>query len=75
MEMIENITASPGFLRYEPQKIRFDGRDFYTNGMMLVAYGLYLAKRARDGDEDAIELLSVFGVQINDADDNPYWPM
>ena len=36
---------------------------------------LYLAKRARNGDAAARDVLTAFGVEIEDADGVAYWPM
>ena len=59
-------------------EVVFDGRTFiiteefgYLNGMIL----LYLIRRARNGDAAARDVLTAFGVEIEDADGVAYWPM
>ena len=64
--------------------IRFDGRTFaHLGGYPWVDFAanvnlmhlLDLAYRGRRGDAGAVQLLTAFGVVVNDADGQPYWPV
>lgn len=75
------ITLAP-FDPCAPRHVAFDGRRFVVGHGMWgsAAEDLYhmtrldLAYRARRGDESAVAVLTAFGVTIDDADGQPYWP-
>lgn len=58
--------------------LRFDGRNFgVVTGESLIPMMsiLYLAKKARQGDEVAKETLNAFSVFLHDETGQAYWPM
>ncbi len=59
---------------HEPKKIKFDGFEFIVSLENIVLY-LYIARRARNGDEEAIDILNTFQVKIIDINGNLYWPV
>lgn len=57
------------------EKIRFDNHIFEKrNFEIYTLHYLYIAKKARNGDSDAIEFLYTFDVRITDYNGNSYWP-
>jgi hypothetical protein len=64
----------PGYLiPFNPPTIPFDGFIF-AKGPEVVLW-IYLAHKARNGDQAAAELLNLNGVIVRSADMRYYWPM
>ncbi len=73
--MLDNKTLNNNVVRLEHPKVFFDNRYFEVTVSIETSMVLYLAKKARDGDIDAISALDAINLNIVDADGNEYWPM
>ncbi len=56
-----------------PPRLKLDGFSF-SPGVGNIIGGLYIAHRARNGDEDAIAFLTALRVTIVDSNGKQYWP-
>lgn len=58
--------------------MKYDGRVFQKpitwERQIRFMVNLYLARKARNGDQDAAELLTAMGVEIKDVVGKSYWP-
>lgn len=69
---LEDPTKLPTYSHFSI--VKYDGRKFVRGDVTPHLWCVYLAKKARDGDEDAIALLTAFEITVWDADGKQYWP-
>lgn len=73
----ENVAVeeSPPSTPQTPEQcFDFDGHRFGISFWQSAPL-VYLAKKARDGDADAVALLEGMTIKIVDADKKQYWPV
>ena len=58
-----------------PPRLEFDGHQFDWAWSSLYLPVLYLASKARRGDEQAVDVLKAFNCTVLDRDGKRYWPV